>query len=145
MIIHQDAELLKVNGRFVKVSEIKSNNLFIKDELSRTVNVEPQKYKYSGLIYEITTANKVYTIFEGTEILTSVGYVPIEKLKDLLIKKPSLMLVTPKMSTYGTISTYFSSNRVFDVTSYDVKDLECYTVYANELVVDALICVDKLK
>ena len=84
-------------------------------------------------------------IFEGTEILTSVGYAPIEKLKDLLIKKPSLMLVTPKMSTYGTISTYFSSNRVFDVTSYDVKDLECYTVYANELVVDALICVDKLK
>ena len=66
-------------------------------------------------------------------------------LKDLIIKKPSLMLVTPKMSTYGTISTYFSSNRVFDVTSYDVKDLECYTVYANELVVDALICVDKLK
>ena len=44
MIIHKDAELLKVNGRFVKVSEIKSNNLFIKDELSRTVNVEPQKY-----------------------------------------------------------------------------------------------------
>lgn len=145
MIIHKDAELLKVNGRFVKVSEIKSNNLFIKDELSRTVNVEPQKYKYSGLIYEITTANKVYTIFEGTEILTSVGYVPIEKLKDLLIKKPSLMLVTPKMSTYGTLSTYFSSNRVFDVTSYDVKDFECYTVYVNELVVDALICVDKLK
>lgn len=145
MIIHKDAELLKVNGRFVKVSEVKSNNSFIKDELSRTVNVEPQNYKYSGLIYEITTANKVYTIFEGTEILTSVGYVPIEKLKDLLIKKPSLMLVTPKMSTYGTISTYFSSNRVFDVTSYDVKDLECYTVYANELVVDALICVDKLK
>ena len=141
MLIDRNSKLLRANGKEVGVEDVKENMFFIQNELKNNIHVKLDNHKYTGYLYTITTANKEYKIFSGTHILTSQGYLSIEKIYSFN-EKLDLMLLITRNSDYGIVSTYFASNRVFAVERELVENYDCYKVSNTQLVVDSLICVD---
>ena len=141
MLIDKNSKLLRANGKEVGVEDIRENMFFIQNELKNNIHVKLDNHKYTGYLYTITTANTDYKVFSGTHILTSQGYLSIEKIYSLNTKLDLMLLVT-RNTDYGIMSTYFASNRMFAVEREVVEDYECYKVSNVQLVVDSLICVD---
>ena len=141
MLIDKNSKLLRANGKEVGVEDVKENMFFIQNELKNNIHVKLDSHKYTGYLYTITTANKEYKVFSGTNILTSQGYLSIEKIYSFNAKL-DLMLLTTRNSDYGIVSTYFASNRVFAVNRELVENYGCYKASNPQLVVDSLICVD---
>lgn len=141
MLIDKDSKLLRANGKEIAVKDVKENMFLIQNELANNIHVKLNDFTYTGYLYTITTANREYKLFSGTHILTSQGYLSIEKIYSLNTKLDLMLLVT-RNTDYGIMSTYFASNRVFAVEREVVEDYECYKVSNAQLVVDSLICVD---
>lgn len=141
MLIDKDSKLLRANGREIAVKDVKENMFLIQNELANNIHVKLNDFTYTGYLYTITTANREYKLFSGTHVLTSQGYLSIEKIYSLNTKLDLMLLVT-RNTDYGIMSTYFASNRVFAVEREVVEDYECYKVSNTQLVVDSLICVD---
>ena len=79
MLIDKNSKLLRANGKEVGVEDVRENMFFIQNELKNNIHVKLDNHKYTGYLYTITTANKEYKVFSGTNILTSQGYRSIEK------------------------------------------------------------------
>lgn len=141
MLIDKDSKLLRANGKEIAVKDVKENMFLIQNELANNVHVKLNDFTYTGYLYTITTANREYKLFSGTHVLTSQGYLSIEKIYSLNTKLDLMLLVT-RNTDYGIMSTYFASNRIFAVEREVVEDYECYKVSNVQLVVDSLICVD---
>ena len=141
MLIDKDSKLLRANGKEIAVKDVKENMFLIQNELANNVHVKLNDFTYTGYLYTITTANREYKLFSGTHVLTSQGYLSIEKIHSLNTKLDLMLLVT-RNTDYGIMSTYFASNRMFAVEREVVEDYECYKVSNVQLVVDSLICVD---
>lgn len=141
MLIDKDSKLLRANGKEIAVKDVKENMFLIQNELANNIHVKLNDFTYTGYLYTITTANREYKLFSGTHVLTSQGYLSIEKIYSLNTKLDLMLLVT-RNTDYGIMSTYFASNRVFAVEREVVEDYECYKVSNAQLVVDSLICVD---
>ena len=141
MLIDKDSKLLRANGKEIAVKDVKENMFLIQNELANNVHVKLNDFTYTGYLYTITTANREYKLFSGTHVLTSQGYLSIEKIYSLNTKLDLMLLVT-RNTDYGIMSTYFASNRVFAVEREIVEDYKCYKVSNAQLVVDSLICVD---
>lgn len=141
MLIDKDSKLLRANGKEIAVKDVKENMFLIQNELANNIHVKLNDFTYTGYLYTITTANREYKLFSGTHILTSQGYLSIEKIYSLNTKLDLMLLVT-RNTDYGIMSTYFASNRMFAVEREVVEDYECYKVSNAQLVVDSLICVD---
>lgn len=141
MLIDKDSKLLRANGKEIAVKNVKDSMFLIQNELVNNTHVKVSDYNYTGYLYTVTTANREYKLFSGTHVLTSQGYLSIEKIYSLNTKL-DLMLLATRNTDYGIVSTYFASNRVFAVEREVVEDYECYKVSNAQLVVDSLICVD---
>lgn len=141
MLIDKDSKLLRANGKEIAIKDVKENMFLIQNELANNVHVKLNDFTYTGYLYTITTANREYKLFSGTHVLTSQGYLSIEKIYSLNTKLDLMLLVT-RNTDYGIMSTYFASNRMFAVEREVVEDYECYKVSNVQLVVDSLICVD---
>ena len=141
MLIDKDSKLLRANGKEIAIKDVKENMFLIQNELANNVHVKLNDFTYTGYLYTITTANREYKLFSGTHVLTSQGYLSIEKIYSLNTKLDLMLLVT-RNTDYGIMSTYFASNRIFAVEREVVEDYECYKVSNVQLVVDSLICVD---
>lgn len=141
MLIDKDSKLLRANGREIAVKDVKENMFLIQNELANNIHVKLNDFTYTGYLYTITTANREYKLFSGAHVLTSQGYLSIEKIYSLNTKLDLMLLVT-RNTDYGIMSTYFASNRVFAVEREVVEDYDCYKVSNTQLVVDSLICVD---
>lgn len=141
MLIDKNSKLLRANGKEIAVKDVKENMFLIQNELANNIHVKLNDFTYTGYLYTITTANREYKLFSGTHVLTSQGYLSIEKIYSLNTKLDLMLLVT-RNTDYGIMSTYFASNRVFAVEREVVEDYECYKVSNAQLVVDSLICVD---
>lgn len=141
MLIDKDSKLLRANGKEIAVKDVKDSMFLIQNELVNNTHAKVSDSNYTGYLYTVTTANREYKLFSGTHVLTSQGYLPIEKIYSLNTKLDLMLLVT-RNTDYGIVSTYFASNRVFAVEREVVEDYECYKVSNAQLVVDSLICVD---
>lgn len=141
MLIDKDSKLLRANGKEIAVKDVKDSMFLIQNELVNNTHAKVSDYNYTGYLYTVTTANREYKLFSGTHVLTSQGYLSIEKIYSLNTKLDLMLLVT-RNTDYGIVSTYFASNRVFAVEREVVEDYECYKVSNVQLVVDSLICVD---
>lgn len=141
MLIDKDSKLLRANGKEIAVKDVKETMFLIQNELANNTHAKVNEFTYTGYLYTITTANREYKLFSGTHILTSQGYLSVEKIYSLNTKL-DLMLLATRNTDYGIVSTYFASNRMFAVEREVVEDCECYKVSNAQLVVDSLICVD---
>lgn len=141
MLIDKDSKLLRANGKEIAIKDVKENMFLIQNELANNIHVKLNDFTYTGYLYTITTANREYKLFSGTHVLTSQGYLSIEKIYSLNTKLDLMLLVT-RNTDYGIMSTYFASNRVFAVEREVVENYDCYKVSNTQLVVDSLICVD---
>lgn len=142
MLIDKSSILLRANGKYILAQDLKNTMFVIEDETSNGAKATLNDYVYSGDIYTVRTLSKEFKIFDGTTLLTNIGYLNINELYSNFENGMSLMLLKPTTTSYGRMFTSYFNSKIIYIGKEYVKDYKCFNVANKKIIVNSLVCRD---
>lgn len=130
MILSRNVKLLTRNG----LKDYKKPNLrFYLNDTLLTKTCDYKNTTTSLTLYNISTKDSCFKLFDEGEILTSKGFVSI---KDLQVGD-TLIVHTLRQTDYGASSITLCERNITEISKV-VTERDCIEVPYNELIVDGL-------